>query len=183
MIKSLYRAYIRWRFRLRQVDPTAMIIHPRHIARDFRTGRDIFLNWGAWVGPGVVFGDYILCGPDVMFAGDDHVFRDVGTPIMFSGRPPMRETLVSDDVWIGARSIVMAGVSIGEGAIVAAGAVVTRDVDPYAIVAGVPAKVIGRRFESDEERAAHSAALKAGTFERRPAPKKSMKSPGTHGIG
>lgn len=174
MIKSLYRAFTRWRLGLRHVHPTTLIIYPRRVARDFRTGRDGFLNAGCWVGPGVVFGEHVLCGPDVMFAGDDHIFDQVGTPIIFSGRPPLRETRIGDDVWIGARAIVMAGTSIGSGAIVAAGAVVTRDVDPFAIVAGVPAKAIGSRFDDDRAREAHLAALKAGTFERRFAAKKAI---------
>jgi acetyltransferase-like isoleucine patch superfamily enzyme len=53
--------------------------------------------------------------------------------------------VIGSDVWLGARSIVMHGVTIGDGAIVGAGAVVTKDVAPYAIVAGVPARVIGER--------------------------------------
>ncbi len=55
------------------------------------------------------------------------------------------DVIVGDLVWIGYRAVVMPGVTIGEGAVVAAGALVTRDVDPYTIVAGVPAKVIGTR--------------------------------------
>ncbi len=62
-------------------------------------------------------------------------------------RPPFRgPAIVGHDVWIGMRAIVMGGVTIGNGAIVAAGAVVTKDVPPYAIVGGVPAKVIRYRF-------------------------------------
>lgn len=56
--------------------------------------------------------------------------------------------VIDDDVWIGYRSTIMSGVHIGQGAIVAAGAVVTKDVPPYAIVGGVPAKIIKYRFES-----------------------------------
>lgn len=58
--------------------------------------------------------------------------------------------VVGNDVWIGARVLILGGVSIGDGAIVAAGAVVTKDVPPYAIVAGVPARVVRMRFSSDK---------------------------------
>lgn len=57
---------------------------------------------------------------------------------------------IGHDVWIGARAIVLDGVEIGNGAIVGAGAVVTKDVPPYAIVAGVPARVLRYRFEESE---------------------------------
>lgn len=60
-----------------------------------------------------------------------------------------KTTNIGDDVWIGTRAIIMPGVTIGNGAVVGAGAVVTRDVPPYAIVGGVPAKVIRYRFDID----------------------------------
>ena len=56
---------------------------------------------------------------------------------------------VGDDVWIGYRAVILSGVTIGQGAMIAAGAVVTRDVPPYAVVGGVPAKVIRYRFAPD----------------------------------
>lgn len=56
------------------------------------------------------------------------------------------DIMIDDDVWIGYGAIIMSGVHIGQGAVVAAGAVVTKDVEPYAIVGGVPAKVIRYRF-------------------------------------
>lgn len=57
---------------------------------------------------------------------------------------------IGNDVWIGARAIVMDGVKIGDGAIIATNAVVTKDVPPYAIVGGVPAKIISYRFSEDK---------------------------------
>lgn len=59
------------------------------------------------------------------------------------------DIVVDDDVWIGYRATIMSGVHIGQGAVIAAGAVVTKDVPPYAIVGGVPAKVIKYRFETE----------------------------------
>lgn len=63
--------------------------------------------------------------------------------------PPVRRTTIGSDVWIGARSLIMEGVEIGHGAIVAAGSVVTKNVRPYAIVGGVPAREIKLRFAED----------------------------------
>lgn len=66
-----------------------------------------------------------------------------------SNKTNSRNTIIENDVWIGVNAIVVEGVKIGTGAIVAAGAVVTKDVPPYAIVGGVPAKVIRYRFPDD----------------------------------
>ena len=60
--------------------------------------------------------------------------------------PPVR---IEDDVWIGARAIILAGITIGKGAIIGAGAVVTKDVSPYAICVGNPARVI--KYRNDEK--------------------------------
>lgn len=61
-----------------------------------------------------------------------------------------QRVLIGNDVWIGDSSILMDGIKIGDGAIIAAGAVVTKDVEPYSIVAGVPAKILRHRFEKEE---------------------------------
>jgi virginiamycin A acetyltransferase len=63
------------------------------------------------------------------------------------GAPSRGDTVVGHDVWLGYRAVVMPGVTIGHGAVIAAGSVVTSDVRPYAIAGGNPAKVIRRRFE------------------------------------
>lgn len=57
--------------------------------------------------------------------------------------------VIDDDVWIGQNAIILSGVHIGQGAVIAAGAVITKDVPPYAIVGGVPAKIIKYRFSED----------------------------------
>lgn len=62
---------------------------------------------------------------------------------------PFRPVYIGNDVWVGTRAMIMGGVTIGDGAVIGAGAIVTKDVPPYAIVGGVPAKIIRYRF-SDE---------------------------------
>lgn len=62
---------------------------------------------------------------------------------------PYKRVKVGNDVWIGASAMIMGGISIGNGAVIGAGAIVTRDVPPYAIVAGVPAKIIRYRFSQE----------------------------------
>jgi virginiamycin A acetyltransferase len=60
-----------------------------------------------------------------------------------------QEVIIGNDVWIGARTMIRDGVKIGNGAVVGAGAVVTRDVEPYCIVVGVPARIVGQRFSNE----------------------------------
>lgn len=95
----------------------------------------------------IEFGNYVLVAANVSFIGkDDHLFDKIGTPIWNSGRGDSYKTRIGNDVWVGHGAIVMAGVNIGDGAIIAAGAVVTKDVPPCAIVGGNPAKIIKYRF-------------------------------------
>ena len=68
----------------------------------------------------------------------------------FADKDKRCDAVIGNDVWIGDRALIMAGVHIGDGAVIAAGAIVTKDVEPYAIVAGVPAKTIRYRFEPEE---------------------------------
>lgn len=88
---------------------------------------------------------------DVAFVGrSDHRYDEIGKTIWDSPRGIPLLTIVQDDVWIGYRAIILSGVTIGRGSVVAAGAVVTSDVEKYSIVAGVPAKVVAKRFSPDD---------------------------------
>ena len=66
--------------------------------------------------------------------------------------PPRSETIIGNDVWIGSRAIIMGGVTIGNGVVIGSGAVVTKDIPDYAIVAGVPAKILRYRFDENLRR-------------------------------
>lgn len=80
-------------------------------------------------------------GPDVVILTHTHNIDRVDIPMGKQGSRVAR-VIIGDDVWIGMRSIIMPGVKIGNGAVIGAGAVVTKDVPDFAIVGGVPAKII-----------------------------------------
>lgn len=92
----------------------------------------------------IEIGREVLIGPNSVLRAADHRFEDPSLPIASQGHE--RGTIVvEDDVWIGANVVVTRNVRIGRGAVVAAGAVVTRDVPAFTVVGGVPAHVIGVR--------------------------------------
>ena len=84
-------------------------------------------------------------GLEVVLIGQNHRFNRTDIPMIAEGDICLPPIEVGDDVWIGYRAMIMPGVKIGNGAVIAAGAVVTKDVPNYAIVGGVPAKVIRMR--------------------------------------
>jgi maltose O-acetyltransferase len=94
---------------------------------------------------GVTVGSDVVMGPDVVIMTISHQFRSPEEPVRLQGAQERRPVRVGDAVWIGTRVIILPVVTIGDGAVLGAGCVVTRDVSPYSIVAGVPAKPIGSR--------------------------------------
>jgi acetyltransferase-like isoleucine patch superfamily enzyme len=150
----------RWRNGWAGVPLTSWVVGRQHfISRDFRMGDYGFIGRDCTIYPNVVAGRFLLMAPEVAILGGDHAFRKVGVPMCFSGREQIPPTRIGDDVWIGMSAKIRAGVTIGDGAIIACGAVVTRDVPPFGIVAGVPAALIRLRFDSDDERDQHLLRL------------------------
>lgn len=137
-------------------------VQPRCTLSDVRIGRFSYVAREAWLS-GVTIGAFASIGPRTLLGCGDHPSNLVSTaPVFFSTRRQCgatfatadasverRTVALGHDVWLGAQVFVRDGVSIGNGAIVAAGAVVTIDVPPYAIVGGVPAKLIRYRFSAD----------------------------------
>ena len=95
-------------------------------------------------GGGITIGRRVTFGAGVHLLAENHAFRDAERPIQDQGVTRMG-IVVEDDVWIGNNVIVLDGVRVGRGAVVGAGAVVWRDVAPFAVAAGNPARVIGAR--------------------------------------
>lgn len=92
-------------------------------------------------GDELIIGDNVMMAPDVVILTVEHKYSDVNIPMNRQGAHSSR-VIIEDDVWIGIRAIILPGVKIGKGSVIAAGAVVTRDVPPWSVVGGIPAEVI-----------------------------------------
>ncbi|RSN69606.1 N-acetyltransferase [Candidatus Korarchaeum cryptofilum] len=106
-----------------------------------KIGREVSIQSGVYIPPMSEVGDRVFLAPFVVITNDKY--------------PPSRRLLgvkIENDAVIGANSVLVSGVRIGEGAVVASGAVVTRDVPPRKVVMGVPARVVGTREEYDEKK-------------------------------
>jgi acetyltransferase-like isoleucine patch superfamily enzyme len=93
---------------------------------------------------GVTIGDRTLLGYRTQILSSNHVIPQ-GRGRIFGAGHDHAEVIIENDVWIGANCIILPGVRIGEGSVIAAGSVVTKDIEPYSIVAGTPAKFIKSR--------------------------------------
>lgn len=90
-------------------------------------------------------GNDVMIAPEVVIFSVGHETSNVDIPMRLQGNTLPRPVSIGNDVWVGQRAIILPGVNIGDGAIIAAGAIVTKDVQPYQIVGGNPAKVLKHR--------------------------------------
>ncbi len=131
--------------------PFDIIIWSPH--KDISFGDKVQFGKGCIINCDISFGNSILVAQNVSFIGkDDHTIYNVGVTMWDSPRGDSFKTYIDDDVWIGHGAIVVAGVRIGRGSVIAAGSVVVKDVEPYTIVGGNPAKLLKYRFDQDEIR-------------------------------
>ncbi|WP_185806978.1 acyltransferase [Bacillus salinus] len=117
-----------------------------------RTPENIFLGKDVLIGPDnslwpglgkIIIKDNVLLGPNVQIFASNH---GISKDILINKQPlSPQDIIIEEDCWIGAGSIVLAGVTIRRGTVVAAGSVVTKSTSPYSIIAGIPAKEISSR--------------------------------------
>jgi virginiamycin A acetyltransferase len=124
------------------------------IAKNVRIGKYTYINSGKlW--NDIAIGRYCSIAYNVFIAPPDHPMHFLSTWDLFykhapyyTGEVDSKMTIIGNDVWIGANVVVRRGVRIGDGAVVGAGAVVAEDVPAFAVVGGVPAKIIKYRFNN-----------------------------------
>ena len=143
-----YRKILGW-----SIGPGASILLGQHVqmagvrtsGRKVVIGKGTVINYGCllYTTGGIVIGDQVSISAGVWLVTGTH---DINHPQFVDSYKPI---VIGNYAWIGMRATVLGGVTIGEGAVVMAGAMVTRDVAPYAVVGGVPARVVSQRTLQD----------------------------------
>jgi acetyltransferase-like isoleucine patch superfamily enzyme len=119
--------------------------------RQIKLGDNIGIGYRCTFMSDIEIGNKVLIASDVaMINSDDHRFDVVGKPIWDSGRGDEHRIVLEDDVWVGHGATLLTPLRVGRGSVISARSVVTKDVPRYAVVAGVPARVIKMRFTARE---------------------------------
>lgn len=137
----------------RCLDKAGRNVNIEHMA-DFGTGRGIELGDNSGLGlkcrvrGPLKIGNDVMMEPEVVILTGGHKYDRLDIAMRIQGDKQTIQTVIGDDVWIGTRAIIMPGVKIGNGVVIGAGAVVTKDTPDYAVVGGVPAKIL--KFRNEE---------------------------------
>lgn len=109
-------------------------------------GNQVGISEFSWIdgNGGIEIGNFVRIGPYVSIISFNHKYEDKNTLIKKQGKI-LKRVIIEDDVWIGAKAQILAGVKIGKGAVIGAGSIVTKNVPSYAVVMGAPAKIIKYR--------------------------------------
>ena len=159
------RSLIRFKIMQPWIKTSGMVRIPTNVEifspnKDVTLGNCVQFGPNCYIGTDIHFGDYVLCAPNVKFIGRNEHGIDNPESTIWEGRRGIdTPTEIGSDVWIGFGDIIMGGVRIGDGAIIAAGSVVTRDVPERTIVGGNPASPIRPRFRSEKDNDIHKRFL------------------------
>jgi len=129
------------------------------------TGDNFYIGKYSQIECDAEIGDNVLIANHVGIVGRyDHNYNQIGVPVRLASQIRDKDyewkglnekVIIEDDVWIGFGSVILSGVKISQGSIIAAGSVVTKDTEPFSIYAGVPAKKIRDRFDCESEKEEH----------------------------
>lgn len=145
--RNVSRAFWTWNSKRKAVScgSNLKVNYRSHFSGKIYFGDNCNFNGISVVGGGTIyFGNHFHSGSDIIIITQNHNY-DKGTRIPYDDSLVYKTIIFEDCVWVGSRVIIVGNVTIGEGAIIAAGSVVTKDVPKYAIVGGNPAKVIKYR--------------------------------------
>lgn len=113
--------------------------------KNISLGDNSGIGINAFLGSNIVIGNNVMMGPECIIYTANHEFSNIEIPMNMQGFTSIKQVSIGDDVWIGGRVIILPGVKVGNGAIIGAGSVVTKNIPEYAIVGGNPAKIIRYR--------------------------------------
>ena len=159
---ALYKIFAAWLPTGQRCKPAKLIRY--HFAKHVcQLGKNVNIERNAFFTPELTVGDHsgvginseiygpvtigakVMMGPEVVIYTRGHEFSRTDIPIMDQGNSPAEPVTIGNDCWIGRRAMIMPGVHIGDGCIIGAGAVVTKDTPPYSVSGGVPARVLRYR--------------------------------------
>jgi acetyltransferase-like isoleucine patch superfamily enzyme len=125
-----------------------------------RIGAGTFLNIGAMIASErlVEIGDHCMLANGCFVSDSSHRYDDLDRPITWQGFEGKGPTRIGDNCWLGANVVVTSGVTIGERCVIGANSVVTRDIEPFSVAAGAPAKVLRKIDYASSERSSVSSA-------------------------
>ncbi len=114
-------------------------------AKKLKIGAHVRINEHVFLQGEITIGDYVMMAPNTSIYTITHKFSDAAIPMVQQGKTEPKKVTLKNNCWLGRNVVVLPGITIGEGAIVGANSVVTKDVAPFTIVGGVPAKLIRTR--------------------------------------
>lgn len=144
---SIRRAYISKVLHVMPNDANSKFENGIYIsdAKKLKIGNYVRINEHVFLQGEISIGDFVMIAPYTAIYTNAHEHGDVRTPMVQQGDTATKKVTICNNAWLGRNVVVLPGITVGEGAVVGANSVVTKDVAPFTIVGGVPAKLIKNR--------------------------------------
>jgi maltose O-acetyltransferase len=140
---------IYWRTQFKYLGENSRISHKVKVqnAENITLGRDTHITNNVILNGigGIEIGNDVLVGYETIIMTSGRKFSSLDIPIRKQGSE-LKKVVIGNDVWLGTRVIVLPGVTVGDGAVIGSGAVITKDIPPYSVAVGVPARVVRKRL-------------------------------------